>query len=191
MPTFKLPLSGNVLQAINPWMAFTAPIGSQAGLFNVTIGQSSEPEVEADVLSDVASYGKQLGRIGDALVVLLNHFHPRTPLTEEETAAIEDLRDMLQRIADVKGKHKRKALRPSAHHAPAPEPIASPASPPFPPHKRATESPPPRTGENSLPHMRGSKEAAPGTDSVVPAPVAPAPVTTPRRTPRSAPRRPS
>ena len=50
MPTFKLPLSGNVLQAINPWTAFTSPIGSQMGLFNVTIGQSSEPEVEADVL---------------------------------------------------------------------------------------------------------------------------------------------
>jgi Ser/Thr protein kinase RdoA (MazF antagonist) len=57
-----------------------------------------------------ASYGKQLSRIGDALVALLNHFHPRTPLTEEEAAAIDDLKKMLQRIADVKGKHKRKAL---------------------------------------------------------------------------------
>jgi hypothetical protein len=68
------------------------------------------------------------GPIGDALVVLLNHFHPSTPLTEEETAAINDRQDLLQRIADVKGKHKRKALRPSAHHVAAPELIASPAS---------------------------------------------------------------
>jgi hypothetical protein len=30
------------------------------GLFNVTIGQSSEPEVEADVPSDAASQSKQL-----------------------------------------------------------------------------------------------------------------------------------
>jgi hypothetical protein len=55
MRTFKLPLSGNVLHAINPWTAFTSPIGSQMGLFNVTIGQSSEPEVKADVPSNVAS----------------------------------------------------------------------------------------------------------------------------------------
>ena len=179
MPTFKLPLSGNVLQAINPWTAFTSPIGSQMGLFNVTIGQSSEPEVEADVLSDVASYGKQLGRVGDALVVLLNHFHPRTPLTEEETGAIDDLKDMLERIADVKGKHKRKALRPSAHHVPAPDPppkpIASPEPPPF---------PLPRAGEEKeSPALRANASA--------PTAITPAPTTTPRRAPRSPPRRPS
>ena len=74
---FKLPLSGDVVQSISPW--FMSPIGSQFGLVNITVGQSSEPTVEADVLSDVAGYGKQLGRIGDALVVLLAHFHPRMP----------------------------------------------------------------------------------------------------------------
>jgi hypothetical protein len=119
MPTFKLPLSGTV---------FMSPIGSQVGWFNVNIGQSSEPAVEADVLSDVASYGKQLGRIGDALIVLLAHFHPRTPLTEEETAAIDDLKDMLKHIADVKDKHKRTALRPHVHRtadAPAPQPSSA------------------------------------------------------------------
>jgi hypothetical protein len=158
MPEFKLPLSGNAVQAISPWTAFMSPI------FNVTIGQSSEPAVEADVLSDVASYGKQLGRIGDALIVLLAHFHPATPLTKEETAAIDDLKDMLQRIADVKEKHKRQALRPCAHPTPAPdlpppELIASPASPPqapapmansrepasAPPSRRAPRNPSRRT----------------------------------------------
>jgi hypothetical protein len=176
MPTFKLPLSGDVLQAINPWTVFKSPIG-QMGLFNVTIGQSSEPAVEADVLSDVASYGKQLGRVGDALVVLLNHFHPRTPLTGEEAAAIDDLKDMLQRIADVKGKHKRKALRPSGHHAPAPDPPAKPIASPEPP-------PLPRAGE-------GKESAALRANSSAPTPMTPAPMTTPRRTPRSPPRRPS
>jgi hypothetical protein len=178
MPTFRLPLSGNMLQAINPWTAFTSPLGSQMGLFNVTIGQSSEPEVEADVLSDVASYGKQLGRIGDALVALLNHFHPRTPLTEEEAAAIDDLREMLQQIADVKCKHKRKALRPSADHAPAPdqppEPISPVACPPL-----------------AAPHAGEQTEAVPTTNTAVSAPMAPAPITTPRRAHRSPPRRPS
>jgi hypothetical protein len=123
MPTFKLPLSVDVVQAINPWTAFTSPIGSQLGLIKVSIGQSSEPAVEADVLSDVASYGRQLGRIGDALVVLLTHFHPTRPLTKEEAATIDDLKEMLERIADVKDKYKRKAMRPPLHD------VASPASP--------------------------------------------------------------
>ena len=73
MPVFKLPLSGDVVQSINPFTAFMT--GGQLGLVNINLGQSSDPAVEADVLSDVATYGKQLGRIGDALAVLLAHFH--------------------------------------------------------------------------------------------------------------------
>jgi hypothetical protein len=110
MPTFKLPLSGDVVQSINPFTAFMT--GGQFGLVNINLGQSSEPAVEADVLSDIATYGKQLGRIGDALIVLLAHFHPRTPLTAQESAAIDALKEMLQKIADVKEQHKRPALRP-------------------------------------------------------------------------------
>ncbi len=112
MPTFKLPLSGDVTQSINPWTAFLSPIGSQFGLVNINLGQSSAPDVEQEVLSDVASYGKQLGRIGDALIVLLAHFHPREPLTSQETAAIAALKEILDKIADVKQTHKRAAMRP-------------------------------------------------------------------------------
>jgi hypothetical protein len=109
MPTFKLPLSGDVVQSINPFTAFMT--GGQFGLVNINLGQSSEPKVEAEVLSDVATYGKQLGRIGDALLVLVAHFQPRT---KEETDAIDALKEMLQKIADVKEKHGRPALRPRA-----------------------------------------------------------------------------
>jgi hypothetical protein len=111
MPVFKLPLSGDVVQSINPFTAFMT--GGQFGLININMGQSSAPNVEADVLSDVASYGKQLGRIGDALAVLIAHFHPRTALTDSESAAIDALRDMLAKIADVKAKHSR-PVRPDA-----------------------------------------------------------------------------
>jgi hypothetical protein len=112
MPTFKLPLSGDVVQSINPFTAFMT--GGQFGLVNVNLGQSSEPAVEEEVLSDVATYGKQLGRIGDALIVLLAHFHPRKPLNDEETKAIAALKEMLEKIADVKEKHNRPAIRPDA-----------------------------------------------------------------------------
>jgi hypothetical protein len=114
MPTFKLPLSGDVVQSINPWTAFFNPVGSQFGLININLGQSSAPAVEEEVLSDVGSYGKQLGRIGDALIVLLSHFHPRTPLTADETKAIDELKDMLAKIAEVKERHARPAVRPDA-----------------------------------------------------------------------------
>jgi hypothetical protein len=110
MPVFKLPLSGDVVQSINPLTAFMT--GGQFGLVNVTLGQSSEPKVEEEVLSDVATYGKQLGRIGDALTVLLAHFHPQQPLTAQETKAIDALKEMLDKIADVKERHKRPTIRP-------------------------------------------------------------------------------
>jgi hypothetical protein len=107
MPMFKLPLSGDVVQSINPFTAFFSPIGSQFGLVNITIGQSSEPDVEAEILSDVAGYGKQLGQIG----VLLKHFKPETPLSAKDEAAIRALKKTLNQIAEVKEKHNRPALR--------------------------------------------------------------------------------
>ncbi len=87
MATFKMPLSGDVVQSINPFTAFFSPVGSQFSVVNINLGQSSDPDVEREVLSDVGTYGRQIGRIGDVLIVLLAHFHPQTSLTSEETAA--------------------------------------------------------------------------------------------------------
>ena len=107
MPIFKLPLSGDVVQSINPWTSILS--GSQFGLVNITLGQSSEPAIEAEVLSDIGTYGKQLGRIGDAMAVLLDHFHPDRALTAAETAAVDALKTMLVQIEGVKRKHHRVA----------------------------------------------------------------------------------
>jgi hypothetical protein len=81
MPVFKLPLSGDVVQNISPFTAFMSPIGSQFGLINITLGRSSAPEVESDVLSDVGTYGKQLGQISDALLVLIERMPRNSGLT--------------------------------------------------------------------------------------------------------------
>ena len=64
MTAFRLPLSGNVSQLISPWAGWFG--NSQLGLININLGQSSAPEVEQEILEDVGSYGRQLGRIGDA-----------------------------------------------------------------------------------------------------------------------------
>lgn len=108
MPVFRLPLSGNVTQTINPWNWFFNQTGGQTGLVNIELGQSSNPPVEEEVLSDVASYGKQLGRIEDALLVLIAHFKPETPLKPDETKALAALKSLTKQIAVVKAKHAPK-----------------------------------------------------------------------------------
>lgn len=105
MPVFRLPLSGNVTQSILPWDWVFNPSGGQFGLVNISLGQSSNPAVEEEVLTDVASYGKQLGRIEDALLVLLAHFRPERALTGDEEKALAALKEMTDQIAAVKAKH--------------------------------------------------------------------------------------
>jgi hypothetical protein len=112
MATFKMPLSGDVVQSINPWTALFSPIGNQLGVININLGQSSDSDVEQEVLSDVGTDGNQIGRISDALIVLLAHFHPQSPLTREESTAIEALKAMPNEVAEVTDKHGRAAMRP-------------------------------------------------------------------------------
>jgi hypothetical protein len=107
VPDFQLPLSGSVNQSINPFTALFSAFGSQFGVVNVNLGKSSDPAIEAQVLSDVASYGRQLGRIGDVLEVLLTHFRPERALTAKESKAIDDLKRLLADIADVKERNRR------------------------------------------------------------------------------------
>ena len=105
----RLPLSGNVTQSINPWTWLFNPVGSQIGLVNIELGQSSNPAVEEEVLSDVASYGKQLGRIEDALLVLLAHFHSERKLIAAEEKALGDLKSIATDVAAVKAKHRQRS----------------------------------------------------------------------------------
>ena len=107
MPVFRLPLSGNVTQSILPWSWAFNQAGAQVGLVNIELGQSSAPAVEEEVMTDVASYGKQLGRVEDALLVLLDTYTPSRDLTPKEAAAIEALREMTASIHRVKTKHGR------------------------------------------------------------------------------------
>jgi len=107
MPVFKLPLSGDVVQSINPITSFFSPTGSQLGLVNITVGQSSAPDVEKDVLSDVASYGKQIGQVADALLAVIEHLeaHPGQALGENK--AISAFKELMHSVATVKERHGR------------------------------------------------------------------------------------
>jgi hypothetical protein len=98
--SFQLSLAPSQLwQAINPW-TFNLQ-GAQFGLVNIDLGQTPRPDIEQAVLDQVGSYGRQLGRIGDALEVLLNHVK-MDGLDQAERDAITDLRTQLAQVRAVK-----------------------------------------------------------------------------------------
>ena len=101
----QLPLSGDVNQAINPWTWTFGSASSQVGLVNINLGRSSNPELEQEVLDEVGSYGKQLGRIGDALAVLVKHVK-LDQLDDAERDTITALRFQLDEIARVRPRHR-------------------------------------------------------------------------------------
>ncbi len=135
MASLRLPLAGDVTQFIRSWMGLFGQRDGQIGLLNVNVnlGKTDAPELEEQILSEVGTYGHQLGRIGDALAVLVSHVDA-SRLTPQEDAALKALTQMLDELATVREKHGRSALRPTypAPVAPAPEPApvaAAPAKP--------------------------------------------------------------
>jgi hypothetical protein len=115
MPVFKLPLSGDVVQSINPITSFFSPTGGQFGLVNITVGQSSAPEVEKDVLSDVAGYGKQIGQVADALLVVIEHLEALGDSALRDDKAVAAFKELMNSVATVKERHGRTACRPKRH----------------------------------------------------------------------------
>ena len=101
MPNIRLPLSGDVTQAINPWNWMLNSVGSQFGLVNINLGRSADPELEAQILEEVGSYGRQLGRIGDVLGVLLKHVR-MDDLSDDEKKKIWAFEAQLAEVARLK-----------------------------------------------------------------------------------------
>jgi hypothetical protein len=95
------PLSGNVTQAINPWAWWFKFTGNQVGFINVYEMQSSDSEQERKIVEDVASYGKQLGRIVDALSVVLRH-ERFTELHPDDDLAMKRFLEMADQISALK-----------------------------------------------------------------------------------------
>ena len=98
--SLRLPLSGDVSQAVNP---FTWWIRSsqQAGFINVHACRTENPELEKRIIEEVASYGRQLGRIIDALDVLAARVLV-DDLTPDERDALRAFGELAERIAAVK-----------------------------------------------------------------------------------------
>jgi hypothetical protein len=79
------------------------------GAVRIAFKRSSNPAIERDVLDNVASYGRQIGLVQEAMVVLFDHFRPERALGAEEQAAIDAFKRIVQEVAAVKTKHPRSA----------------------------------------------------------------------------------
>jgi hypothetical protein len=90
-------------QAINPWTFYQQ--GAQFGLINVNLGQTPRPDIEEAVLDEVGSYGRQLGRIGDALEVILKHVKLEG-LNKDEEDALTILGAQLAEIRKIKKRER-------------------------------------------------------------------------------------
>jgi hypothetical protein len=107
MSVFQLPLSGDVTQWINPITSWWS-----GNNISINLGEAGSPETEAEILRRVGTYGRQLGKITDAMTVLLRHLPPGAKLTQDEKTAIAAFKKMANQIADIKETHKRQAMRP-------------------------------------------------------------------------------
>jgi hypothetical protein len=104
MGTMQVALAPDKLwQAINPWSFYNQ--GAQFGLINIELGQTAHPEIEQAVLDEVGSYGRQLGRIGDALEVLVRHVD-HAKLSKEEDDALAILMGQLAEVRKVKARER-------------------------------------------------------------------------------------
>jgi len=105
--SFQVSLAPQKLwQAINPWTFFQQ--GAQFGFINIDLGQTPHPEIEQSILDDVGSYGRQLGRIGDALEVLLKHVKLEG-LSQAEQDALDLLKGQLAAVRKVKQQARESA----------------------------------------------------------------------------------
>jgi hypothetical protein len=96
------PLSGDVWQAINPWSWWLESTGQQVGFINIYRTEAGDPEQELEIVENVANYGKQLGRIVEALSVVLRH-GSFSRLEPDEELAKRRFLEMADEISALKG----------------------------------------------------------------------------------------
>ena len=99
----RQPLSGDVWQAINPWSWWLEYTGQQVGFINIYQTEAGDPDKELEIVENVASYGKQLGRIVDALSMVLRH-ESFSDLEPDEELAKQRFLEMADEIAAARGK---------------------------------------------------------------------------------------
>jgi hypothetical protein len=83
--------------------------GQQAGFININASQTGDPEMERRIIENVASYGRHLGRIIEALDVVVAHMST-SHLTAGEQDALQAFARLAEQIAAVKDRDGRSEL---------------------------------------------------------------------------------
>jgi hypothetical protein len=96
------PLGGDVTRWIRT--TWIKSLSDQTGFININNVRAGDPEVERRIIEDVAGYGRQLGRMMEALDVAIGQLRlgERTDLTADERHALQDFSDdppAYQRVA--------------------------------------------------------------------------------------------
>src|SRR6516162_7733369 len=106
--TLNFPLSGAVNQAFDFMNSWFRAVGSQVGLVNITVGSTANPEAEKEILEDVGTYGRQLGRLGDALRVVIDHLEQagQLKLPADKRKALVAFSYQMDKIDDIKARHR-------------------------------------------------------------------------------------
>jgi hypothetical protein len=97
-------------QAINPWSWWASGTG-QVGLININQMASSNPELEADIVQNVAGYGKQLGRLSEALAAVIANL-PTDQWPDADRKALGDFKELAEQIQA----HKRGQIAPTVRN---------------------------------------------------------------------------
>jgi hypothetical protein len=95
-------LSPERLGDILPWKWWSNLTG-QVGFININEMASAKPGLEADIIENVASYGRQLGRITDVVEALLKR--SRDDWDDADRKAEKAFREMAEQIEIVKAGH--------------------------------------------------------------------------------------
>jgi hypothetical protein len=98
----RAPLSGDVSQDIDA--SLIRSVGDQLGFININTSQSSDPQLERLIVTEVAGYGRQLGRILDALDVLVRHDRD-DKLSAAERRALDDVKALRAEITAAKARY--------------------------------------------------------------------------------------
>lgn len=99
------PWSGAVDQAFDLMQSWFRNIGGQVGLVNITVGSTADPEMEKRIVGGVGSYGRQLGRISDALRVLVEEAEKSGSLKVPQKKALNDFLTQVEQVDAIKAKY--------------------------------------------------------------------------------------
>jgi len=105
----KTPFSGDVWQYYNPYTSWWADTFRNAmgqyGFININEMQSSDAELEKGIVTDQASYGKQIGRVVEALQAICENLDT-TGWKPDQREALKSFLRMAEDLAQYKGDHQ-------------------------------------------------------------------------------------